>query len=104
MSEFTWNITNTTSENEENDSIVHVEWRCTCVDGDMTKSIYGGVNLNPTQGSFIPYDDVRESEVLGWLFAPSRVDGIPLLDKQSTEDFLIGEITIRRSLSQGTPW
>jgi len=69
VSEFTWNITNTTCKSRGNGSILHVEWRCTCVDGRISKSVYGGVNLGSTQGSYITYDDVREYDVLRWIFA-----------------------------------
>jgi len=109
VSEFTWNITNTTRESEKNDSIVHVEWKCTCVDGGISKSVYGGVNLGPTKGSFISYNSVIESDVLRWIFSSPGVDeyGIPkpsIVDKQCIEDFVIEEINKKVTFSQGKPW
>jgi hypothetical protein len=49
--------------------VVNVLWEVTGVDGDHTASIGGNTQFNSAdqEGAFIPYDQLTESIVIGWI-------------------------------------
>ena len=49
--------------------VVNVLWTLTGVDGEYTASIDGNTQLavNGQQTDFIPYDELTEADVLGWV-------------------------------------
>jgi hypothetical protein len=54
-----------------------VNWTCAGVDGNFSYSYYGGtsVELDPNE-PFIPYDQLTEDEVIGWVQSALGPEGI----------------------------
>lgn len=79
--------------------ITTAHWTATAVDGDYTASVYSTCSLPETEGSMIPYAQVTEAEVLGWIWA----NGV---DKEATEAALAAQIELQKSpvTATGTPW
>lgn len=51
-----------------NDVINVIHWSYIAVDGEYTANVYGSTNVEqPNPQNFIPYQDVTEAEVIGWL-------------------------------------
>jgi hypothetical protein len=69
MTQFTTTITRMyTLNTPEPDYVVNVLWKVTGVDGQYTASIDGNTQFTSQQGStFIPYQDLTEAIVLGWI-------------------------------------
>ena len=45
-------------------------WRVSKTDGDASGSVYGTISLpakSPSAPDFIPYDDLTEADVVGWV-------------------------------------
>ena len=76
MTTFTWSVTNMrTMSNIEPDYVVSVDWVCLGVDGDVTASIEStsSFSQNAESVGFIPYADLTEEIVLGWVQAEPNV-------------------------------
>ena len=69
MTQFTTTITRMyTLNTPEPDYVVNVLWKVTGVDGQYTASIDGNTQFTSQQGStFVPYQDLTEATVLGWI-------------------------------------
>ena len=69
MTQFTTTITRMyTLNTPEPDYVVNVLWKVTGVDGQYTSSIDGNTQFTSQQGStFVPYQDLTEATVLGWI-------------------------------------
>jgi len=70
MTTFTWSVTNMrTMSNIEPDYVVSVNWACSGADGDVTASIESSSSFsqNAESAGFIPYADLTEEIVLGWV-------------------------------------
>ena len=96
----TWTIS--TLERELSDGGVFVaHWRATDVDGDYSASNYGtcGFTYDASASDFTPYDDLTESQVLGWCWA----NGV---DKDATEASLAANINDQKNptTADGVPW
>ena len=97
--EIKWTIP--TLERELSDGFVYTaHWRCTATDGDFSASSYGtaGFQQDPEAESFVPYEDLTEEMVLGWLFNS--------LDKDATEEALKAKIEADKNptTAAGVPW
>jgi hypothetical protein len=55
------------------DVVITADWRCNGTDGTYSGTCYGSCSFAPPSGSFTPYDQLTEAQVLGWCFA-SGVD------------------------------
>ena len=69
MTAFTTTITAMyTLQQPDPDYVVNVLWEVTGVDGEYTASIGGNTTFNSNQSpSFIPYDELTEATVIGWI-------------------------------------
>lgn len=95
----TWTIA--TLERELSDGgVVVAHWRVTEVDGDYSASAYGtcGFSYDPTDPSFVPYDNLTEADVLGWVWA--------VVDQSATEAALAADIEEQKNpvTANGVPW
>ena len=95
----TWTIA--TLERELSDGgVVVAHWRVTEVDGDYSASAYGtcGFTYDATDPSFVPYDNLTESDVLGWVWAE--------VDQEATEAALAAKIEAEKNpvTADGVPW
>ena len=96
----TWTIS--TLERELSDGgVVVAHWRATDVDGDYSASSYGtcGFTYDASASDFTPYDNLTESQVLGWCWA----NGI---DQDAIEASLAAKIESDKNPTQasGVPW
>lgn len=81
MTTFNWQIewmqtTPTTANPPE--CVLTAGWRCTGTDGDYTASVYSTCSFPAPEGSFTPYSNLTQDQVLGWCWA----NGV---DKDSAE-------------------
>jgi hypothetical protein len=69
MTTFTTTITNLyTVQQPDPDYVVNALWTVTGVDGQYTASIDGNTMFSSQQGpDFIPYDQLTEATVIGWI-------------------------------------
>lgn len=69
MTTFTTTITNLyTVQQPDPDYVVNALWTVTGVDGEYTASIDGNTMFSSQQGpDFIPYDQLTEATVIGWI-------------------------------------
>lgn len=67
---YTWTINNMyTVQQPDPNYVVNVLWTLTGVDGSNTASIEGSTQFNSADqvGTFIPYADLTEAVVVGWI-------------------------------------
>ncbi len=65
----TWTIQNLTRD-LSNGFVINVAWACTAQQ-DSASAFHGGTTAyvnNPDEPNFIPYDDLTEAIVLGWVW------------------------------------
>ena len=77
----TWSVTamNCYPEADDHQDVVFiVHWTCSGVDGDYSGSVYSTCSVPAPSGSFTPYADLTQNQVLGWIWA----NGV---DKDSAE-------------------
>ena len=57
-------------EDDVTDVVANVYWMLTGTDGQYSGAVRGSVKLQPYAGGqpFIPYEDLTEDVVLGWVF------------------------------------
>ena len=96
----TWTIS--TLERELSDGgVIVAHWRATDVDGDYSASSYGtcGFTYDASASDFTPYDNLTESQVLGWCWA----NGV---DQNAIEASLAAKIESDKNPTQanGVPW
>ena len=74
MTTFTTTITAMyTLQQPDPNYVVNALWTVTGVDGDRTASIDGNTQFTSQQGpDFIPYDQLTEATVIGWIL-PTRL-------------------------------
>jgi hypothetical protein len=63
---------------EGQDYVVTAHWTCNGTDGTYNGSVYSTCSFPVVQGSFTPYDQLTQEQVLGWCWA----NGV---DKAATE-------------------
>jgi hypothetical protein len=103
MATFTTTITQMyTLQQPDPDYVVNVLWEVTGVDGEYTASIGGNTQFNSAdqEGAFIPYADLTEVQVIGW---------IPESQITSAQQCVQGQIDSMMSppvspTSQAMPW
>jgi hypothetical protein len=55
------------------DVVITADWRCNGTQDQYSGTCYGSASFAPPSGSFTPYEDLTEAQVLDWCFA-SGVD------------------------------
>jgi len=56
------------TEGSLTDVVITADWRCNGTDGTYSGTCYGSSSFAPPIGSFTPYDQLTESQVLGWCY------------------------------------
>jgi hypothetical protein len=49
--------------------VITADWRCNGSQDQYTGTCYGSASFQPPSGSFTPYEDLTEAQVLGWCYA-----------------------------------
>jgi hypothetical protein len=91
MTTFTWTVSVmdcVPSEDGHSDVVKIVHWRCSGAEDTFSGSVYSTCALPAPEGAFIPYPDLTENEVLGWIWA----NGV---DKTATEASVQTQIDIQ---------
>ena len=95
----TWTIEQL-DRNTADGGVTVAHWRVSEVDGDYSASSYGTVGFtpDPSASDFVPYADLTESTVLGWVQEQ--------LDKDAIEASLTANIAEQKApvTATGTPW
>jgi len=104
MTAITWIIewmktTPTTADPAE--AVITIGWRCNGTDGAYSGSVYSTVSLPAADpASFIPYADLTQDIVLGWVWA----NGV---DKDSAEAAVAQQIEMQKNpteIQPSLPW
>jgi hypothetical protein len=76
-------------------------WTASQTDGDYTASTYSTVSFPEVEGSMIPYADLTEETVIGWVKASLGAEGVKAVD-----DALAANIAEQKAPKKavGTPW
>jgi hypothetical protein len=51
------------------DVVITADWRCNGTQESFSGTCYGSASFAPPSGSFTPYEDLTEAQVLSWCFA-----------------------------------
>jgi hypothetical protein len=97
MATYNWQILNL--DRRTSDGFIQVaHWQCSGEDAGVTSSVYATVSFDDGTLS-IPYDQVTEADVLGWVWA----NGV---DKDATEASIADRIEALKNPVQasGLPW
>jgi hypothetical protein len=78
--------------------VVTVHYTVNAVDSDYTASTYGTVGYTQGEGSYVPYAQLTEAEVVGWVQES--------LGKDTVEEGLATQIEAQKNPVQetGLPW
>ena len=56
-------------EGSNPDVVITADWRCNGTDETYSGTCYGSCSFQPPTGSFTPYEDLTEQQVLDWCYA-----------------------------------
>jgi hypothetical protein len=56
-------------EGTHSDVVITADWRCNGSQDQYSGTCYGSASFQPPSGSFTPYDQLTEQQVLDWCFA-----------------------------------
>jgi hypothetical protein len=56
-------------EGSNTDVVITADWRCNGSQESFSGTCYGSCSFAPPTGSFTPYPDLTQDQVLGWCFA-----------------------------------
>lgn len=74
---YAWKINNMwTIDTPDPGFVCNVEWTLSGVDGEYSASVNGGTSFAVQEGTFTPYDQLTEEQVLGWVQAALGPDGV----------------------------
>ena len=85
---YTWSVTAIEcypQSEGETDVVFTVHWTCFGTDGTYNAYVYSTCSVPAPTGSFTPYADLTQDQVLGWIWA----DGV---DKDATESSVAQQI------------
>ena len=51
------------------DVVITADWRCNGTQDQYSGTCYGSASFAPPSGSFTPYEDLTQDQVLGWCYA-----------------------------------
>jgi len=57
------------TEGSLTDVVITADWRCNGTDETYSGTCYGSCSFAPPSGSFTPYEDLTQEQVLGWCYA-----------------------------------
>jgi hypothetical protein len=57
------------TEGSLTDVVITADWRCNGTQDQYSGTCYGSCSFQPPTGSFTPYDELTEQQVLDWCFA-----------------------------------
>jgi len=72
MTTFTWTVTQLDcypQADNKTDVVFTVHWQLTGTDGTYNGSVYSTCSVPAPTGTFTPYADLTQEQVLGWIWA-----------------------------------
>jgi hypothetical protein len=57
------------TEGDKTDVVITADWRCNGSQDNYSGTCYGSCSFVPPTGSFTPYDQLTQDQVLGWCYA-----------------------------------
>ena len=72
MTTFTWNASQLDCYPQSDDKtnvVFNIHWRCTGTDGTHEGTVYSTASVPAPTGTFTPYADLTQDQVLGWIWA-----------------------------------
>ena len=57
------------TEGSLTDVVITADWRCNGSQDQYSGTCYGSASFAPPSGSFTPYEDLTQDQVLGWCYA-----------------------------------
>lgn len=72
MTTFNWQVTQLNcypQADNQTDVVFTVHWQLTGTDGTYTGSVYSTCAVPAPTGTFTPYADLTQAQVLGWIWA-----------------------------------
>jgi len=57
------------TEGTNTDVVITADWRCNGSQESFSGTCYGSCSFAPPSGSFTPYPDLTQEQVLGWCYA-----------------------------------
>jgi hypothetical protein len=57
------------TEGTYSDVVITADWRCNGTQDQYSGTCYGSASFAPPTGSFTPYEDLTEQQVLDWCYA-----------------------------------
>lgn len=101
MITYTWSIAQLERETTTG-GVTVAHWRVIAQDADFSASSYGsaGFSPDPESETFVPFDDLTETDILEWLWAQEG------FDKVETEANLANQIEVQKNppTTSGLPW
>jgi hypothetical protein len=98
--DYTWTIGNLEYNNDSDQGVVIVHWRCTGVDGDYSASAYSTQSFtpDPSADGYVAYDSLTEDMVIGWVQNA--------VDQAATEAAIAAKIEAQQNPTtlSGVPW
>ena len=79
--------------------VIHVWYRVDDVDGSYSSVATGECNYTQTEDNFIPYEDLTQDVVVGWVKESLGADNVT-----SLEAGLDAQITAKKAVVNGVPW
>lgn len=102
MATITWNIVNMERE-LSNGFVIVAHWTCAASQDGQSAQVYGSQSFpyDPSEPGFIPYDQLTEAEVIGWVqtaMGPEQV--------AKTEAAAVSQLDqiLNPTTSAGVPW
>ena len=56
------------TEGSNTDVVITADWRCNGTDETYSGTCYGSCSFQPPSGSFTPYPDITQDQVLNWCY------------------------------------
>ena len=56
------------TEGSNTDVVITADWRCNGTDETYSGTCYGSCSFQPPSGSFTPYEDLTQEQVLDWCY------------------------------------
>lgn len=103
MNTYTWIIEQmqcVPQDGSMTDVVINVAWRCNGTDGTYNATVYSTCAVPAPTGSFTPYADLTQDQVLGWIWA----NGVDQAATEANLDTQIANMVNPPVVSLPLPW
>jgi len=99
----TWTVTAMNAYPQEDnltDVVFNVHWTCAGTDGTYNASVYSTCSVPLASGTFTPYPDLTQEQVLGWIWA----NGVDQTTTEATVNQQIQNLINPPVVTPPLPW